>query len=181
MYIDNVQIHYIAGPAGTDSTTDELVIGSGAPTVTVNALTTNDTTPELSGTVSDPGATIEVTVDGQVHTATNNGNGTWTLADNTISPALADGTYDVAVTADNGAIGTDSTTDELVIDTTSPVVTVDSLLTNVTSPQLTGTIDDTTATISVTVDGNAYVATNNGNGTWTLAAGRRYLSKSSEE
>ncbi|RLC56094.1 MAG: hypothetical protein DRI30_06410, partial [Chloroflexi bacterium] len=155
------------GAVGTDYTTDELTI-SGAPIVTINTLTTNDTTPQLTGTVSDPGATITVTVDSIAYGATNNGDGTWTLADNTIA-ALADGTYDVSVSADNGQVGTDATTNELVIDTSSPMVTVDSLNTNDSSPQLTGTVDDTTASISVTVDGNAYAATNNGDGTWTLA------------
>ncbi len=153
----------------TDASSNELVIDSTPPVVTIDTLTTNDTTPQLTGTVDDVGATIEVTVDGNLYAATNNGDGTWTLADNTISPALADGTYDVVVTADNGVIGTDSTSNELVIDSTSPVVTVDALLTNNTTPQLTGTVDDTTAAISVTVDGNAYAATNNGDGTWTLA------------
>ena len=46
-----------------------------------------------------------------------------------------------------GNIGTDATTDELTIDTAAPVVTVDSLLTNDTTPGLTGTVDDAAATI----------------------------------
>ena len=170
IFFDNIQIEYdsFGGDVGTDATTNELVIGTSSPVVTVDTLTTNDTTPQLTGTVSDPGATITVTVDGNPYGATNNGDGTWTLADNTIA-ALADGTYDVSVSADNGQVGTDATTNELVIDTSSPMVTVDSLNTNDSSPQLTGTVDDTTASISVTVDGNAYAATNNGDGTWTLA------------
>ena len=42
--------------------------------------------------------------------------------------------------------------------------------TNDQTPELTGTIDDATATVSVTVDGSTYPATNNGT-TWTLADG----------
>jgi VCBS repeat-containing protein len=95
---------------------------SDEPTVTVDALVTNDTSPELTGTVSDPAATISVTVNGSAYAAINNGDGTWTLADNTIAPVLAEGTYDVAVSADNGEIGTDSTTDELVIGLNDPPV-----------------------------------------------------------
>ena len=55
----------------------------------VTGLSTNDNTPQLTGTVSDPSATVQVTVNGSTYTATNNGDGTWTLADNTIAPALA--------------------------------------------------------------------------------------------
>jgi len=77
--------------------------------VTVTALTTDDTTPALAGTVNDGTATISVVIKqgdvavGAPYTATNNGT-TWTLADNTITPALAVGTYVVEVTATSGAI-----------------------------------------------------------------------------
>ena len=103
----------------------KVTIDNDAPTVTVDALNTNDNTPELTGTVSDNYgiATIEVTVDGQVLSAKDNNDGTWTLADNTLS-ALADGLYDVSVKATDlaGNESFDSTTDELGIDTTKPVV-----------------------------------------------------------
>ena len=87
------------------------------PAVTVDALQTSDPTPELTGTVDDPAATIQITVGGNIYSATNNGNGTWTLADNTIDPPLADGTYDVVATATDtlGNSDTDSMTDELQI------------------------------------------------------------------
>ena len=90
--------------------------------VTVLGLTTADNTPALTGTVSDPTAVVQVTVDGVTYTATNNGDGTWTLVDNSIAPALADGTYDVSVTATDsvGNAGSDVSIDELVIDTTAP-------------------------------------------------------------
>ncbi|MCH7920998.1 MAG: hypothetical protein IIC50_23870, partial [Planctomycetes bacterium] len=91
------------------------------PQVTVDGLVTRDTTPQLTGTVDDPNATIVVLVDGQQHTATNS-DGTWTLANDTLSPALADGTYDVSVSATDtaGNMGSDTTVDELTIDTTAP-------------------------------------------------------------
>ena len=62
---------------------------------------TNDNRPELTGTVvdNDTSAVINVTVNGVTYVATNNGDGTWTLADDTIAAALADGIYEVAVTA----------------------------------------------------------------------------------
>ena len=69
------------------------------PVVTINPLVTSDTTPELSGTINDISATINVTVNGSAYAATNNGDGTWTRVDDTITPALLDGVYEVIVTA----------------------------------------------------------------------------------
>ena len=96
------------------------------PTVTINSRTTNDTTPALMGTIVDNlfGPTTAIHVgERQNHNATNNGNGTWTLADNMIA-ALGAGTYNVTVTGTDSAgnVGTDTTTNELVIDLTNPSV-----------------------------------------------------------
>ncbi len=160
------------GNAGTDATNNELVIDTAAPTITVNSLTTNDTTPPLSGTVDDSSATVRVTVGPNTYTATNNGT-TWTLNNNVISPALAPGTYDVAVTATDTVnnVGSDGSSDELIIDTTDPIITVDSLTTNDTTPELTGNVDDLTATVTISVGSQSHPATNNGDGTWTLTDG----------
>lgn len=142
------------------------------PVVTVTPTVTEDTTPALTGTVDDGTATVSVTVAGTPYSAANNGDGTWTLPDNVIDPALAVGTYDVAVTATdgNGNVGGDTTTDELqIIEDGAPLtVSVDPLTTDDTTPTLTGTVDDGTAAVSVTVAGTPYSAINNGDGTWTL-------------
>ncbi|MGM0516095.1 MAG: Ig-like domain-containing protein, partial [Pseudomonadota bacterium] len=76
-----------AGNESPASTAFDLTVDTVAPTVDVDPQTTNDTTPELTGTVDDPDADITVTVDGTDYAATNNGDGTWTLADDTL-PAL---------------------------------------------------------------------------------------------
>ena len=94
------------------------LVGTSAIIPTVTALVTADTTPELNGLLgtANPAATVSVTVDGNVYAATNNADGTWTLADGTITPALAIGTYDVDVTVtDGGDMGSDLTTNELTI------------------------------------------------------------------
>ncbi|MCJ0830750.1 Ig-like domain-containing protein, partial [Acinetobacter sp. NIPH1876] len=100
--------------------------------------------------------------------AVNNGDGTWTLADNTL-PTLGEGPHTVTVTATDpaGNVGTDTAV--LTIDTVAPIVSLDDVITNDTTPPLTGTINDPTATIVVNVNGVDYPATNNGDGTWTLA------------
>jgi hypothetical protein len=114
-----------AGNTSTLSAAFRVVIDTLGPVVTVNALTTTDTTPQLKGTVDDPSAVVQITVAGHAYTATNNGDGTWALTDNTIS-ALGLGTYEVLATATDAAgnVGTDSTTDELTIGSGEPAVPV---------------------------------------------------------
>ncbi len=102
-----------AGAAGPSATVN---VDNTAPSVTVNNLTTDDDTPELTGTIDDATASLSVTVDGQTNPATNNGDGTWTLADNILT-SLADGVYDVSATGTDavGNAGSDGTTNELVV------------------------------------------------------------------
>jgi hypothetical protein len=146
------------------------VIDTTEPTVTVDTLTSNDTTPQLTGTIDEPTATVLVTVNGTTYSATNNGDGTWTLPGDTLQSPLAEGTYDIVVVATDAAgnEGSVSIPDALVVDTTSPVVTVDSLNSSDRTPRLTGTVNDPTASIEVTINGVTYSATNNGDGTWAL-------------
>lgn len=101
--------------------------GSAPIAVTFNSLGTADHTPPLSGTVADNAAAVTVSVGGQFYSANNNGDGTWTLADNFIQPSLADGTYFVGVTATNsttGRIGYAGGSNTLVIDSTGPTAAV---------------------------------------------------------
>ncbi|AIF98090.1 beta strand repeat-containing protein [Alteromonas australica] len=237
--------------AGNTSAPASDTVDAIAPVAAINDLTTNDTTPALTGTVDDDTATVVITINGINYTANNNENGTWTLADDAVA-ALAEGTYTATVTATDpdGNVGTNTGT--VVIDTTAPaaptveagngteitgtaeagatvnvdvngdgtpdftvvadgdgnwsvtpdtpladgvvvtvtatdqagnisnpasdtvdavapVVAFNDLTTNDTTPALTGTVDDDTATVVVTINGNDYTATNNENGTWTLA------------
>ncbi|EQB7074422.1 Ig-like domain-containing protein, partial [Acinetobacter baumannii] len=223
-----------------------------APVVALDDVLTNDSTPALTGTVNDPTATVVVNVDGVDYPAVNNGDGTWTLADNTL-PALTDGPHTITVTATDAAGNAGTDTAVVTIDTTAPnapvldpinatdpvsgtaeagstvtvtypdgttatvvagtdgswsvpnpgnlvdgdtvtatatdpagntslpgtgtvsaditapVVALDDVLTNDSTPALTGTVNDPTATVVVNVDGTDYPAVNNGDGTWTLA------------
>ncbi|EXG92978.1 Ig-like domain-containing protein, partial [Acinetobacter baumannii] len=236
-------------PAGNTSGPATAVVDAVAPTVALDDVLTNDSTPALTGTVSDPTATVVVNVDGVDYPAMNNGDGTWTLADNTL-PTLADGPHTITVTAtdaagnvgtDTGVVTVDTTapaapvidpvngTDPItgtaepgstvtvtypdgstasvvagpdgtwtvpnpglndgdtvtavtedpagntsgpataVVDAVAPTVALDDVLTNDSTPALTGTVNDPTATVVVNVDGTDYPAVNNGDGTWTLA------------
>ncbi|MDO6605735.1 beta strand repeat-containing protein, partial [Arenibacter palladensis] len=169
----------LAGNTANDTTTDELTIDLTDPTVpTVNTLLTNDTTPTITGT-ADSADILTVILDGTTYTEgdgnlTDNGDGTWTLT----VPAgseLAEGTYDVAATTTDlaGNTANDATTDELTIDLTDPTPpTVNTLLTNDTTPTITGTADSADV-LTVTLNGTTYTEgdgnlTDNGDGTWTL-------------
>ncbi|WP_228145394.1 Ig-like domain-containing protein, partial [Acinetobacter baumannii] len=104
--------------------TDGFIVDLVAPVVTFADVSTNDTTPALTGTIDDPTATVVVTVDGVDYPAVNNGDGTWTLADNTL-PVLADGPHTVSVTATDVA-GNVSTpvTGTVTVDATAPTLAI---------------------------------------------------------
>ncbi len=153
-------------PAGNSSTeTATVVIDSTPPTITVETTPTNDATPLISGTVNENDATIVVSIGGTDYDATNNGDGTWSLP---VTDALAEGDNTITVAATDPAGNTSSETVTLSVDTIAPVVTVDTINTNYNQPEISGTVDDTTAAVVVTINGTDYTAINNGDGTWTL-------------
>jgi hypothetical protein len=155
-----------AGNTGNATASDGLVISMTDPTVTANTLTTNNTTPTLTGTVTDTLATtVSVSVGGQTIAATVSG-GNWSA---TVPTALTDGSYNIVVTATDAAgnTGTATATNGLVVSTTDPTVTANPLTTNDATPTLTGTVTDSlTTTVSVAVDGQTIAATVSGT-TWT--------------
>src|SRR5699024_10817277 len=169
----------LAGNTSTDATVDELTIDSAPATVpTVNPLVTNSPTPEITGT-ADSADDLTVEVNGVTYTEgdgnlIDNGDDTWTL----IVPEaneIPDGVYDVVATATDtlGNSSTDATVDELTIDSAAPTVpTVDPLVTDDPTPEITGTADSADE-LTVGVNGIVYAEGNgdlidNGDNTWTL-------------
>ena len=96
----------LSGQSFTRDFPGGLVIDLTAPTVTVtvDSAQTN-ISPQLNGTVSEPYATVRVTIraaDGTTYgpyVAINNGDGTWTLPAGTIQPSLVLGVYTVTAEA----------------------------------------------------------------------------------
>ena len=178
-----------AGNAAGDATTDELIVDTSPPLApTVVAQVTTDTTPALSGTVQlGTGEIFAVTVDGTSYTLgdghlVDNGDDTWTLEIPT-TDALVDGVYPVIATVVDavGRTASDTTTDELTVDTTAPrIPTVAAVVTNDASPTIAGTAAVAPGeTLSVTLDGTTHVAgapgsgaalIDHGDGTWTLVS-----------
>ncbi|MCJ9561131.1 BapA/Bap/LapF family prefix-like domain-containing protein, partial [Acinetobacter baumannii] len=122
----------------------------------------NGTDP-ITGT-AEPGSTVTVTYpDGSTKTVVAGPDGTWTVP----NPGLNDGDEVTAVATDPA--GNTSGPATAVVDAVAPTVALDDVLTNDSTPALTGTVNDPTATVVVNVDGVDYPAVNNGDGTWTLA------------
>ena len=165
-----------AGNTGTSTGTNQLVVDTVPPQVTVAALTVNTNQPVLHGTVTDAAPSsgivgVTLVVGGQTFAATVAG-ATWGV---TVPAPLADGTYDVTATAtDNAGNSTTITAAHaLIVDTVPPVVTVNPLVTNNNKPTLSGTVADPApssglASVSVSVGGENFPAVVTGN-TWTVA------------
>ena len=134
-----------AGNIGHDTTTNELIVDTTSPAISVTTRVENVNKPTVNGTLNAQFAAKEiasmsVVVGGQTLTAAVNGVA-WSAM---VPKAMADGTYDVQATATtvDGFSGNVNATGALVVDTATPTVTVNSLLTNDSTPTLTGTVND---------------------------------------
>ena len=147
-------------------------------TPTVDAQTTSDTTPVISGT-ADAGASVSVSVGGAVYTVVANGSGQWSLDTGAVAPDSGafnpntNGANEVTaiVTDGVGNSSTDVTNNEVVIDTITPVApTVDLLLTNDATPTVTGTAEAASTNV-ITFGGATFTVFASGLGQWTLDTG----------
>lgn len=148
----------------------------------------------VSGT-AEAGSEVTVTVGDTVYTVTADENGDWSVT----TGAMGEGTYAVTATATDEAGNVsdpsspssvtlteanvqepaapapeEPTPEEPVVeepvDTTAPTVTVDPIdITNSDSPTISGTVDDTDATVTVTVDGESVdVPVDSETGEWSI-------------
>ncbi|HFF4507847.1 TPA: Ig-like domain-containing protein, partial [Acinetobacter baumannii] len=163
--VDGDEVTAIAtDPAGNPSLPGTGTVSADitAPVVALDDVLTNDSTPALTGTVNDPTATVVVNVDGVDYPAVNNGDGTWTLADNTL-PTLADGPHTITVTATDAAGNVGNDTAVVTIDTVAPnapvldPINATDPVSGQAEPGSTVTVtypDGTTATVVAGTDGS---------------------------
>ncbi|MGI6612010.1 MAG: BspA family leucine-rich repeat surface protein [Candidatus Nanosyncoccaceae bacterium] len=151
---------------------DGFLIDRIAPVVSIDppvtATSSNQTSYILAGgcTAGDKKPTI--TIGGQSH-AVDCIASRWTLTTDLSSYTDGDIAVSIQQTDAVGNVGTANNT--IFKDTIAPSADIDSLITNSKSPALTGSVSESTATVIVTIDGNDYLTTNNGTGTWILSAG----------
>ena len=146
-----------AAPRATAN--DNGVVDITPPLITVDApALTNDSTPALTGTTDLPaGSTITLTVTGangvsQLFSTTVQAGGVFSVD---VPAALVSGPFTVSARGTDAAGNTATATDNGVVDTVPPAITVDApALTNDTTPPLTGTTDlPAGSTITLTVTG----------------------------
>ncbi len=154
--------------AGNSTTKDSsnFVIDHTAPVVTVKPDFVGDETAKIFSNVSfglyDANQVDKYVINGYT---SDFGNNKWSDANfqNTKSHLIEGlNTFTLYDVAGN------STTYEFTYDSIAPVATINALANTANNkPTITGTIDDHTATVSLDIDGTPFVATNNGDGTWT--------------
>lgn len=139
----------------------------------------NDATPLLSGTSSEIGREVSISVldnNGDTYTlsTTVDGSGNWSVP----APSLAEGDYTVTVSVSDAAGNSSSASDTGTIDTIAPTVSIDPssvALTNDNTPQVSGSSNEANAQVSVQfVDdaGTIHTVTTNtdNNGDWSISA-----------
>ncbi len=155
-------------------TLDNNQIYSAPPVLTIDgglAAQTTDTTPTISGTtdVEAPGM-VHVTIADQNFDVAPTG-GTWSVT----SGLLANGTYPVTASAEDGAGNPGSAIQQLTVDTVPPEITLEggeSVTTNNPTPTIAGTSDVAAVTVvQVTVDSQVLYALVDASGSWSVRAG----------
>ncbi|WP_311962773.1 Ig-like domain-containing protein, partial [Acinetobacter baumannii] len=150
-----------AGNSSTVNDTQTYTLDTAAPSAPVID-PVNGTDP-ITGT-AEPGSTVTVTYpNGDTATVVAGPDGSWSVP----NPGLNDGDEVEAIATDPA--GNPSLPGTATVDAVAPAVVITDLLTNDSTPALTGTVNDPTATVVVNVDGVDYPAVNNGDGTWALA------------
>ncbi|EMA4434757.1 Ig-like domain-containing protein [Enterobacter hormaechei] len=180
----------ITDSAGNSSTqTHDVVLNTASVALTVNTLSGDDVINAAEAGASlvingssaqfASGTQVTITLNGKSYTATIQSDGSWT----TTVPAadvgtLADGaSYQVSVSAQDSAGNSASATHTISVDTTAPVISVNTLsgddVLNAAEAQQPLTVHGSSSaeagqTVTVTLGGKTYTALVGSDGTWTL-------------
>ncbi|EKS6416985.1 Ig-like domain-containing protein [Enterobacter hormaechei] len=180
----------ITDSAGNSSTqTHDVVVNTASVALTVNTLSGDDVINAAEAGASlvingssaqfANGTQVTITLNGKSYTATIQSDGSWA----TTVPAadvgtLADGaSYQVSVSAQDSAGNSASATHTISVDTTAPVISVNTLsgddVLNAAEAQQPLTVHGSSSaeagqTVTVTLGGKTYTALVANDGTWTL-------------
>ncbi|HHA2251918.1 TPA: Ig-like domain-containing protein [Enterobacter hormaechei subsp. xiangfangensis] len=180
----------ITDSAGNSSTqTHDVVVNTASVALTVNTLSGDDVINAAEAGASlvingssaqfANGTQVTITLNGKSYTATIQSDGSWT----TTVPAADVGTlaggasYQVSVSAQDSAGNSASATHTISVDTTAPVISVNTLsgddVLNAAEAQQPLTVHGSSSaeagqTVTVTLGGKTYTALVANDGTWTL-------------
>ncbi len=172
----------------TGSSSLDVVVNTVTPVLAINTLAADDVINAtekgedllLSGTSNQPeGTTITVTLNGIQYTATADASGNWsvTVPASAVS-ALGEAHYTVTASVTDSAGNSASTSHDVLVDSSLPVVTIDTLAgdnivnaAEVAAGQtLTGKVTNAAAgdTVTIILGGQTYTATVQDDLTWSL-------------
>ncbi|MDP9552214.1 UNVERIFIED_ORG: hypothetical protein J2X95_001228 [Enterobacter mori] len=172
----------------TGSSSLDVVVNTVPPVIGINTLAADDVINAtekgedllLSGTSNQPeGTTITVTLNGIQYTATADASGSWsvTVPASAVS-ALGEAHYTVTASVTDSAGNSASTTHDVLVDSSLPVVTIDTLAgdnivnaAEVAAGQtLTGKVTNAASgdTVTIILGGQTYTATVQDDLTWSL-------------
>ncbi|MFY7418047.1 Ig-like domain-containing protein [Enterobacter cloacae complex sp. IR5428] len=180
----------ITDSAGNSSTqTHDVVVNTASVALTVNTLSGDDVinvaeagaSLVINGSSAQfaSGTQVTITLNGKSYTATIQSDGAWqTTVPAADVGALADGaSYQVSASAQDSAGNSASATHTISVDTTSPVISVNTLsgddVLNAAEAQQPLTVHGSSSaeagqTVTVTLGGKTYTALVGSDGTWTL-------------
>ena len=125
------------------------------PSIVIDSLATiSDSTPIISGSSDEIGATVNILVTdaagvAQSLTAVVQADGSWQVE---VPQVLAEGEFEVQASVTDAAGNSASDTEQGVIDVSAPELTIDSpAITNDTTPIITGTSSEVGGTVIVIV------------------------------
>ncbi|HCU2524787.1 TPA: Ig-like domain-containing protein [Enterobacter hormaechei] len=180
----------ITDSAGNSSTqTHDVVVNTASVALTVNTLSGDDVINAAEAGASlvingssaqfASGTQVTITLNGKSYTATIQSDGAWqTTVPAADVGALADGaSYQISVSAQDSAGNSASATHTISVDTTAPVISVNTLsgddVLNAAEAQQPLTVHGSSSaeagqTVTVTLGGKTYTALVANDGTWTL-------------
>ncbi|HBL5382832.1 TPA: Ig-like domain-containing protein [Enterobacter hormaechei] len=180
----------ITDSAGNSSTqTHDVVVNTASVALTVNTLSGDDVINAAEAGASlvingssaqfASGTQVNITLNGKSYTATIQSDGAWqTTVPAADVGALADGaSYQISVSAQDSAGNSASATHTISVDTTAPVISVNTLsgddVLNAAEAQQPLTVHGSSSaeagqTVTVTLGGKTYTALVGNDGTWTL-------------
>ncbi len=184
----NVQASVSSASGNSASATHAYSIDASAPTLTINTIASDDilnateagSPLTISGTsTAEIGQTVTVTLNGTTYTGTVQADGSWSVSVPTSAlGALTASNYTVSATVNDKAGNPGSASQNLAVDTTAPVLTIntvagDDIINDAEHAQalvISGTSSGGEAgdVVSVVLNGKTYTTTLDASGNWSV-------------